>query len=199
MYVFIFLPVIGAMIGWVTNIIALRLLFRPMKPVVIPYLNFRIQGLIPKRKLALSRSIGDIVEKELLSRKDILGQVNYDSMEKEVLSATERIIKGWTEEKLSSLIPSGIKKMIHDFLTEQVKIELSIHVEAIMRDVVNKAWDEVNVSEMVENKMNRLSLERVEQMVIFIASRELKHIEYLGAVLGFVIGIVQAAVVYFLL
>ncbi len=199
MYVFIFLPVIGAMIGWITNIIALRLLFRPMKPVVIPYLNFRIQGLIPKRKMALSRSIGDIVEKELLSRRDILGQVNYDSMEREVLSATDRIIKGWTEEKLSSLIPSGIRKIIHDFLTDQVKKELNIHVKAIMRDVVNKAWDEVNVSEMVESKMNRLSLERVEQMVIFIASRELKHIEYLGAVLGFVIGIVQAAVVYIFL
>ncbi len=196
MYIFVFLPVIGALIGWITNIIALRLLFRPLNPVVVPFFNFRIQGLIPKRKLALSRSIGDIVEKELLSRKDILEQVNYDSMEREVLSASERIIKGWTEEKLTSIIPPGIKKIIHEFLTDLVKKELSIHVKIIMRDVVSKAWDEVKISEMVEGKMNKLSLERVEQMVIFIASRELKHIEYLGAGLGFFIGIVQAILVF---
>lgn len=198
MYIFVFLPVIGALIGWITNIIALRLLFRPLEPVVVPILNLRIQGLIPKRKLALSRSIGDIVEKELLSRRDILEQVNYDSMEGEVLSASERIIKGWTEEKLTTLIPPGIKKLIHEFLSDRVRKELSIHIKVIMKDVVNKAWDEVKISEMVESKMNKLSLERVEQMIIFIASQELKHIEYLGAALGFFIGIVQALVVYLL-
>lgn len=198
MYLFIFLPVIGGLIGWLTNIIALRLLFRPLTPVAIPFTSYSFQGLIPKRKLALSRSIGDIVEKELLSRKDILQQVNYDSMEREVLSATERIIKGWTEEKLTNLIPPGIKKILHEYITDLVKKELSIHVKVIMRDMVHKAWDKVNISQMVEDKMNKLSLERVEQMIIFVASRELKHIEYLGAALGFFIGLVQAGVVYLL-
>ncbi len=198
MYLFIFLPVIGGLIGWLTNIIALRLLFRPLTPVAIPFTSYSFQGLIPKRKLALSRSIGDIVEKELLSRKDILQQVNYDSMEREVLSATERIIKGWTEEKLTNLIPPGIKKILHEYITDLVKKELSIHVKVIMKDMVHKAWDKVNISQMVEDKMNKLSLERVEQMIIFVASRELKHIEYLGAALGFFIGLVQAGVVYLL-
>ncbi|UNC92653.1 DUF445 domain-containing protein [Candidatus Contubernalis alkaliaceticus] len=198
MYLFIFLPVIGGLIGWLTNIIALRLLFRPLTPVTIPFSKYSFQGLIPKRKLALSRSIGDIVEKELLSRRDILQQVNYDSMEREVLSASERIIKGWTEEKLTNFIPPGIKKILHEYIADLVKKELSIHVKVIMRDMIHKAWDEVNISKMVEDKMNKLSLERVEQMIIFIASKELKHIEYLGAALGFFIGIVQAGVVYIL-
>ncbi|PKM83826.1 MAG: DUF445 domain-containing protein [Firmicutes bacterium HGW-Firmicutes-13] len=198
MFAYLLLPLIGALIGWITNIIALRLLFRPLHPLVIPVINYRFQGLIPRRRRELSRSIGDIIEKELLSRKDILEQVNYDAMQEELLSAAEVIIKKWTEEKLSPLIPFKIKEVIKDFVTDLVKKEIMFHLRTVMRNMIDSAWDEVKVSEIVEEKLNRLSIERVEQMIIFVASRELKHIEYLGAILGFLIGMVQALIVYLL-
>lgn len=196
--VYLLLPVISALIGWVTNIIALRLLFRPLHPLIIPGINYRFQGLIPRRRRELSRSIGDIIESELLSRKDILEQVNYDAMQEEILSAAEIIIKKWTKEKLSPLIPLKIKEIIKDFVTDLVKKEIMFHLKTVMRNMIDSAWDEVRISRIVEEKLNRLSIERVEQMIIFVASKELKHIEYLGAVLGFLIGLVQALIVYLL-
>ncbi len=198
MLVFIFLPIVGAIIGWITNIIALRLLFRPLHPLAIPLINFNFQGLIPRRKRELARSIGDIIEKELFSKKDIINQVNYNAMQKEMLNATETIIKKWSEEKLSNFIPARIKTAIREHVTDLVKKEISAHLRKVMEDMVNKAWDEIEVSEMIEDKLNNISIERVEQMILFVASRELKHIEYLGAVLGFIIGFVQAFVVYFI-
>lgn len=44
------LTVVGGLIGWITNILAIKLLFRPITPIRIPILNFEILGLIPKRK-----------------------------------------------------------------------------------------------------------------------------------------------------
>ncbi len=44
------LTIVGGLIGWITNILAIKLLFRPIKPVKIPILNIEILGLIPKRK-----------------------------------------------------------------------------------------------------------------------------------------------------
>jgi uncharacterized membrane protein YheB (UPF0754 family) len=44
---------------------------------------------------------------------------------------------------------------------------------------------------MVEDKINSLDIAELEGMILDIASRELKHIELLGGVLGFLIGIIQ--------
>ena len=41
-------------------------------------------------------------------------------------------------------------------------------------------------------------MEKIEEIIITLAKKELKHIEYIGAVLGGVIGLVQFAVVTFI-
>ena len=41
---------IGGVIGYITNVLAIKLIFRPIEPIKIPILNFEIIGLIPKEK-----------------------------------------------------------------------------------------------------------------------------------------------------
>ena len=67
------LALIGALIGWITNILAIKLLFKPLVPFNI--LGIKIQGLIPKRRAEIAKNIGDIVENELLSMNDIIDNV----------------------------------------------------------------------------------------------------------------------------
>ena len=43
-----FLIAAGAIISWFTNVLAIKMLFRPIKTFRIPLLNITIQGLIPK-------------------------------------------------------------------------------------------------------------------------------------------------------
>ena len=54
------LTIVGGLIGWITNILAIKLLFRPIKPVKIPILNIEILGLIPKRKKEIAANIGHL-------------------------------------------------------------------------------------------------------------------------------------------
>ena len=63
----IFLALVGALIGWLTNVIAIKLLFRPINPIGIKGTPFMIQGLIPKRKGEIAKSIGDVISEELVS------------------------------------------------------------------------------------------------------------------------------------
>ncbi len=44
------LSIIGASIGYITNVIAIKLLFRPVEPMNV--IGFKIQGVIPKRQKA---------------------------------------------------------------------------------------------------------------------------------------------------
>ena len=51
---------------------------------------------------------------------------------------------------------------------------------------------------MVENKINEFDLLKLESIIISISRRELKQIEYLGGLLGFIIGILQGIIILLL-
>lgn len=61
----------------------------------------------------------------------------------------------------------------------------------MVEDTLEKAIARVDIEKMVEDKINSLDIAELEGMILDIASRELKHIELLGGVLGFLIGIIQ--------
>lgn len=67
-------PVIGALIGYITNDIAIRMLFRPHKSKYI--FGMRIPftpGIIPKEKGRIAESIGTVISNNLMS-KEVLGK-----------------------------------------------------------------------------------------------------------------------------
>ncbi|MDD3165639.1 MAG: DUF445 family protein [Oscillospiraceae bacterium] len=64
-------PLIGAVIGYCTNYIAVKMLFRPYQPVrvfgrALPF----TPGIIPKRRAALSAAIGSAISRQLLTPED---------------------------------------------------------------------------------------------------------------------------------
>jgi uncharacterized membrane protein YheB (UPF0754 family) len=48
---------------------------------------------------------------------------------------------------------------------------------------------------MVEQKIDDLELENMEQLILSLASRELKYIELVGGLLGGIIGLIQALII----
>src|SRR5690606_27819511 len=63
------LPVIGGVIGYVTNFVAVRMIFRPRRPVRVFGMTF--QGLVPRRQDELAASIGRTVREHLFSHEDV--------------------------------------------------------------------------------------------------------------------------------
>ena len=65
-------PCIGAFIGYLTNRIAIRMLFRPLRPWHIFGLRVPLTpGIIPAKRHALARSIGEMVGKKLLTSEEL--------------------------------------------------------------------------------------------------------------------------------
>ena len=72
--------IIGGFIGWITNKVAIKLLFRPVNPVKI--LFFKFQGVFPKRKDEMAISLADTIETELLSKEVIFSKIlNQDNLD----------------------------------------------------------------------------------------------------------------------
>jgi uncharacterized membrane protein YheB (UPF0754 family) len=66
-------------------------------------------------------------------------------------------------------------------------------LEEIMEYMVEEGAAGIKLAEMVEEKINTFPMERLEGMVMAVAKRELQHIEWIGGLLGMLIGFLQGA------
>lgn len=193
----VLLASIGGIIGYVTNVLAIKLIFRPIKAIKIPILNLEIVGLIPKRRNEIAKNIGEIIQDEFLSMDDILESIMTESDKEKVTEYIKVKIKNLAQEKMS-FVPFPIRSMFEGYIMDTVDIEIRNAIDELSNDIINKAKERINIQEIVENKINELDLYELENLIIKVAKKELKHIEILGLVLGFLIGIIQGIIVIFI-
>lgn len=194
----IILAAIGGIIGWITNLLAIKMLFRPFEPINIPIINFKIQGLIPKRKAEIARSIGEIIETELLSIEDIIDKLVKNNDKDEILLLIKEKIETIISNKLPSLIPSAFKGIILKYIDDIINEEGDKIITDFIENMALKATSSIELGKMVEDKVNEFDTEKLEELVVRIAKTELNHIEILGGILGFIIGIFQGVIILLL-
>ena len=111
------IPIVGAVIGYATNYIAVKLLFRPLKPFYIG--KFRVPftpGIIPKRKNQLGKAIGDAVAQKLLTPGDIETVLRSDRVKETVCNETmAELVKVKSYQNLGDIVIDfcGKEKFIH--------------------------------------------------------------------------------------
>lgn len=193
------MPLIGALIGWGTNLLAIKLIFRPIKPLKVPFLGIELQGLIPKRRLDISRNIGDALENEILSSDDIIEKLISEDNKNQFMGYIKKIIIEKTCEKLPGFIPHALKKSIGGYLCEAINRHGTELFEDIKTDLMQKARSELNLKQMVEDKINSFDLEQLESLILMLSRNELRQIEVLGGIIGFFIGLLQALISFYLL
>jgi len=195
----IFLGAVGAIIGWITNVLAIKLIFRPIRPIRIPMTGFAIWGLIPKRREEIAHSIGLVVERELLSIEEIVDKVIKEEDKANIIKAIKLRVGLIIDEKLPGIIPSALKSMIREYVDNTVEKEAGGLIEDLSQNLVHRATSRIKLGNMVEDKINAFDLAKLEEIIISISKKELKHIEVLGGVLGLLIGLIQGViVVYFM-
>jgi len=195
MYETIFLVVVGALIGWFTNVLAIKMLFRPLKPIKIPIINITLQGLIPKRRSEIASSIGAVVENELVSMDEILEKLVSEENKNEAISVIKEKLLKVIDYKIPSIIPYSIKTKIIDYFEEQINKDARSILDSSIESIVSKSVHKINIGKMVEEKIDEFELDKMESLILSITSRELKYIELLGGLLGGLIGLFQSVIV----
>ena len=106
-YEIITAPLIGGVIGLVTNGIAIKMLFRPWKPIYIG--KFRVPftpGLIPKEKPRIAKAIANVIGNNLLDNETIQKTLLSDGIKEKIMNAIDNNIAelSKTEITLSEFI-----------------------------------------------------------------------------------------------
>jgi uncharacterized membrane protein YheB (UPF0754 family) len=191
-YQLLALPVISAFIGYITNVVAIRLLFWPKKPINLGL--FSLQGVLPKRQEQIASSIGQLVDQELLSIDELFDKINTPEIRETLTDKIGGILKERLSELLPRIVPDRIGKKIGEVLEKILRQEAANIIRQSMDAGSKYLNEEVNIQQMVEDKINAFDLDELEKMIRGVTSNELTFIEILGGVLGFIIGLLQVAI-----
>ncbi len=198
-YKLFLIPLIGGVIGYITNYIAVKMIFRPKNAIKIG--PFKIQGLIPKRKSELASSVAKTVETNLISTTDVKEKIMELELGNDFKVVVSEKVDDFVDNKLLSFNPI-LAAFVSDDIKVKVKAVFMAELDDILPSVVDmvgkKLDNNLNIGEIVSQKVNEFSTDKLEEIVLSIASKELKSIEILGGVLGVLIGIIQVVIIKFL-
>ncbi|MBC7197346.1 MAG: DUF445 family protein, partial [Deferribacterales bacterium] len=71
-------PLVTGFVGYFTNYLAIKMLFRPHKR---KWYSFGWQGVIPRNRSKLAKEVGNLVGNNLLTEKDILNSLKKEEFQ----------------------------------------------------------------------------------------------------------------------
>ena len=140
-------PVIGAVIGAFTNYLAIKMLFRPLKPVKIGRFTLPLTpGVIPRHQEALADALSNTVYENFFTNTDIEGIFMTDEM-------TDRFSEG-----IYQLLEGVDLSSVGDGLSEESKLKVK---EAIYRKIHEMILN-TDISGIVSNETAKIIRTKVK-------------------------------------
>lgn len=180
-------PVVGAIIGAVTNQIAIKMLFRPYTPILVfGQRMWFTPGVIPAQREIIASNIAETFEEQLLGGDEIHAALTG--------SRATGLVEAKVDELLQSLGPLAM--MAQGFKPLIVEKVLS-GVEDMALDLVTPGG-ELDIRRRIEDKINEMDIARLEELILGFSRKQFQHITFFGGVLGFLIGTLQAMLHFYM-
>lgn len=184
--------IISTFIGYLTNVVAVKMLFLPRKPVNLYF--FELWGLLPKRRAEVAIALGELVEQQLLSVDDFFDIINTPEMREKIVGQLVELIRNKLNDMLPRIIPVKVMQIISDTMEKVIRQEAEKIIHEIIESGRAYLTQEIQIKKIVEDKVNGFDLKQLEEMILGISSPEIRFIEIMGGVLGFIIGLGQVAI-----
>ncbi len=162
-------PLIGALIGYFTNYVAIKMLFKPVKPY---YLFGRklpfTPGLIPAKREKLAQAIARVVKENLLTEETIRKRLNHRKVRENLLVFTENFLEEFSR-KSSTYIGELLEKVEDKRLEEVVPTEL---LKDKSKELIDGIFERLNgkslrelLPQTVEREIERAINEKIDQII----------------------------------
>lgn len=188
------IPVITGLIGWITNWIAIRMLFRPRLPFYC--CGIAIHGLIPRRQNELAREIARVVEAELINQHVIGSQIDSLDLDHYIETFGRKLIRQRLLTKLGQvpLLTTFLGAGMVDRLERYAIASLKEEIVPLKTHIARELEQHLQIRTLVEEKIASFQVEKMEQTVYSIVSKEFRIIEWMGGILGFLFGSLQVCI-----
>ncbi|MFT5617610.1 MAG: uncharacterized membrane protein YheB (UPF0754 family) [Arenicella sp.] len=195
---YILIPLINAVVGWGTNWLALKMTFYPLDFVGIPpYGGW--QGIIPSKAKEMAETSVDLLTEKLLDVQELFERIDPTIIAQEMRSEVERLCRQIIDEAMRAQAPLAWK-----VLPQLGKQEVYKKAYANLPNIVAEMMDDIkaDIDNLLDvKKMTVDILIEDKQLLNDIfeecGKEEFKFIEKSGIYFGFMFGLIQSVVWYF--
>ena len=176
-YWFLLFPIISAFIGWITNWVAIKMLFHPRTPKRI--LGITFHGIFPKRQQKFAEKLGKLVSEEFLSFDDIEAKISNPENLKQIMPTIETHIDDFLRNKLKDEMPV-ISMFIGDKTIGNLKTMFMKEIETllpiVMKQYAANLKTELDLEQIVITKVAAFSSDKLEEVLYQIMSKEISFV-----------------------
>jgi uncharacterized membrane protein YheB (UPF0754 family) len=192
-WIVLLIPLISALVGWFTNVVAIKMMFHPVEFIGIPpYLGW--QGVIPANAMRLAKVSNALITQKLLSLRELFDQTfNADSFAGKlgvvIDEVTEQVIDEVAHKHAEAMWDNAgefMQNKVRDHVRAEI-IEVSRAIAMDMADDIDSIMDiEKTVLEAMERHKSLMG-----EMFYEVGRQEFRFIERSGLYFGFLFGLFQ--------
>jgi uncharacterized membrane protein YheB (UPF0754 family) len=191
------MPLFGLMVGWTTDWLALRMIFRPTEERRL-FGPFRWHGRFHRRRREVTQHYGDMLAKEILTPRLLLDAMLTGPASDRLFAMVERATQSAIDAELGRVRPvmtltvgsaryERLKRTVAQRAVERIP-ETAASLEAY-------ADGALDIRNTVVDKMHQLTTEEYEGILRPIFKEDEKILIAVGALLGFLVGELQVVLV----
>lgn len=188
-------PLICAVIGYVTNVVAVKMIFRPHERVSIAGVSF--QGVLPKHQQHFAHMLAQVITRDFVNTADLVSALDRPELADRIEALVRELAPAVVAE-LREAVPQAQRAMINDQMTamvvDQVIAEARKRTPEIVAALSERSQEVLDLTDLVTEKIVAWGARGLEEVIYQVSKRELDFIEYYGAIFGFALGLFQWAV-----
>lgn len=194
-YIYVSMPIISALIGYLTKLVAIEMIFRPTEFVGIkPYLGW--QGMVPRRAAKMAGIAVDSVMSKVIQPEELFDRIDPDELVKEIEGPLHDSVAQITETVMSEFNP-GLWEALPDRVRGLLISRIEKRVPATTRRLMSQIRDNLDqvfdIKHMVITNLVR-DKDLLNRMMRDISAKALKFMARAGGIFGLYIGCVQVTV-----
>ncbi len=191
------MPIVGTVVGLLTNYLAIKMIFEPLEPKkyfgLITY-----QGMFPKRQPEIAVDYGEMCERDLITPHHLIEHIaegpegerlGHDMMAI-VEDRVDSTLKSWaplipdTNEERQATMKAAVLDKVRDMVPE------------IRPQFEAQIGKQMAIGPMVEDRMKNMPKAEFERLIHGIFEEDEWILIAVGGVLGFIVGCLQATIIY---
>ncbi|WP_020006349.1 DUF445 domain-containing protein [Salinicoccus albus] len=173
----LFMAVIGSLIGGMTNMLAIKMLFKPYEAKYLFGWQLPLTpGVIPRRRDEASGKLGEIISGHLLTPEVFIQKLKSDETQKFILFFIEKQIDTIEREKLSvryflERLSEGLSQKIVDSFNDELKSKILSEGDRLYGEKISTLIPD-DAMKTLDSKVDELQPQIIRRVQLYIDSEK---------------------------
>ncbi len=185
------IPVIAALVGWLTNMLAIKMTFYPIR--YVGRRPFGWQGIIPSKAHRMAGKAVDLITSKLLTIEEQFDKLDAKEIAAEMKPQLNNLSRSIVDQAMNSEFPVAwnlMPKLQRQVIYRDATRQFPATIARVLADVKANLSDIIDIRQMMVEALTR-EPELLNRIFLRCGEKEFKFIERSGLYFGFLFGIIQ--------